>query len=71
MTYAQAANVETCAAPCCHQPAEFDLIRIVAGGRTIALGYCFECALTAPPMTPPATEPAPAGKGRRRGRAAR
>jgi hypothetical protein len=52
MTYAQAANKETCAGKDCHAPVEMDIaherFKVVDGEPTtisVSIGYCLECAI--------------------------
>lgn len=69
MTYAQAANLETCAGPSCHQPVDV-YIPHHTGQQSVNIGYCLACAIHAPSTIPAAEPPAvdQAAQQRRRGR---
>lgn len=51
MTFAQAANRETCAGAGCHQPVEAYLSHVTASGP-VSLGYCLDCILRLPTDLP-------------------
>lgn len=68
MTYAQAANLETCAGPRCHQPVDV-YIPYGTPSQAVTIGYCLVCAIHAPstiPAAEPPTGPEPEQRRRRR-----
>jgi hypothetical protein len=69
VTYAQAANLETCAGPRCHQPVDVYIPHDTGQGG-VNIGYCLACAIhapsTIPAAEPPAVGPEPQQRRRRR-----